>query len=790
MNLSLKWLCDYVKCDMPVKEFADGMTMSGSKVEKWKNLSDPLQRVVVGKIIAMEKHTNSDKLWVCHVDVGAAEKIQIVTGAQNVFDGAYVPVVLDGGVVFAKDGITRIKKGRLRGVDSEGMLCSFEELGMEQSDFPYADPAGILIFNNDPDFENIRVGMDVCEFVGLDDVCVEFEITNNRPDCLSVLGLAREAAATFDLPFAPPAPEFSGVNGTAGLSVTVEEPELCSRYMAAVVNNVKIAPSPRWLTERLRACGIRSINNFVDITNYVMLEYGHPMHAFDKRYVSGDTIIIRKARDGEKLKLLDGAQHTLTTDTLVIADKDRPMAAAGVMGGENSGIMPDTTTVVFESACFGGASVRMAAKRLNRRTESSGRFEKDIDPVNAEAALHRALQLVEQLECGEVVRDIIDIRNYDPEPRRIRHDYRKINTIIGANLHEAAQVHILQKLGFAYDDGMLTVPHVRRDIALDCDLAEEVARIHGYNEIPAAVPKLGTQGHQSPDELFQRRIIGLMTAQGCFETLTFSFISPRAYKKAGIEESESVTIRNPLGEDTSVMRRSMLPSMLDILARNYNSRNPAGRFFEIGRVFTPGDTVLPKEEYVLALALYGAEEDFFTLKGIVEELSEKLGLDVRTTALRSNPSYHTGRCAELSVGGEVIGVLGELHPLVLENYGINTRAYAAEISAPRLQKHTGGTAKFRALPRYPSVTRDLSLLCPDEVSSGEIVDVIKKAGKTLLEQVALFDMYKGEQVPEGKKSLSYKLILRKADGTLTDEEADKLIEKVLASLQGLSVHLR
>jgi len=781
---------------MPAEDFARGMTMSGSKVEKWVNLAEPLPNIVCGKVVSIEKHADSDKLWVAQVDVGSdalVPPVQIVTGAQNVTAGALVPVVLEGGVVFNfHDGtVTHIKRGKLRGVESCGMMCSYNELGLTLEDLPYADPDGILILDNDPEADKLQIGADILEFFGIRDTQIEFEITNNRPDCLSVIGLAREAAATFNLPLAVQKPAFSGVDGDINLKVRIDNKELCSRYMGAVVKNVKIAPSPRWLTERLRASGVRAINNLVDITNFVMLEYGHPMHAFDKRYVDGDEIIVRNAAEGEKIVLLDGEERTLTAETLVIADAKKPIAIAGVMGGEKSGIMDDTTEVVFESACFNGTSVRKTAQRIGRRTESSARFEKGIDAANAESALMRALELVEMLGAGEVVKPVIDVDYSCREPVKIKFDYNKINAILGADIPAKEQREILERLGFKVEDGFAVVPSIRIDMALECDLAEEIARIYGYNEIGSTLPRVISNIATAPEEIFEQKTAIIMQGQGCHECMTYSFISPKSYEKAGIEgaESASVIIRNPLGEETGVMRTSMLPSMLEVLARNYNNRNAGGRFYEIGNIYLPNNTKLPDEKKILCIGIYGENEDFLTLKGLVEELLEKLGVSVKFTPVSSNNSYHPGRCAEVLTNSGVVGIIGEVHPLVADNYGIGAKSFCAELHMGSLMRLSQATPKFKQLPKFPSMTRDLSLLCDSEITAGEIGEIIS-ASAANLEQITLFDIYTGEQIPEGKKSLSYKLIFRKKDSTLTDEETDKAVAKILRALENKNINLR
>jgi len=797
LNLSLKWLNDYVKIDIPVGDFAFGMTMSGSKVEKWTDMSAPLEKIVCGKVVSIEKHADSDKLWVAQVDVGTGENVQIVTGAQNVTAGVLVPVVLEGGVVFNRtDGsVLKIKRGKLRGIESMGMMCNYDELGLTIADLPYADPNGILLLDGDPEAEKLSPGMDITEFLGIKDIAVEFEITNNRPDCLSVIGLAKEAGATFNLPVNIKKPKFTGISGDLELTVSVENKSLCSRYMAAVVKNVKIEPSPRWLAERLRASGVRAINNLVDITNFVMLEYGHPMHAFDKRYVEGDEIIVRNASDKEKIVLLDGEERILSGEALVIADSKKPIAIAGVMGGEFSGINDDTKEVVFESACFDGVSVRKTAQRIGRRTESSSRFEKGIDPANAENALLRALELVELLGCGQVIKTIIDEDFSQKEPVRVKYDYNRINAILGSDISETDQLEILSRLGFKKEDGHIVVPSIRTDIKLECDIAEEVARIYGYNEIGATLPRVLSEIEASKEDEFLKKTGIIMQGQGCHETMTFSFISPKAYEKAGVSVTadESVVIRNPLGEETGVMRASMLPSMLEVISRNYNNRNPDGRFYEIGTVYrraiSDKNDALPTESKILCIGLYGENEDFLSLKGLVEELNERFEIKARFTPLDSDNSYHPGRCAEISASGDVIGIIGEAHPSVAENYDIGTRIYLGELKTEKLMQYSRENPRFKALPKYPSMTRDLSLLCDLETPAGKVAELISAAAVNL-ERLTLFDTYSGSQIPDGKKSLSYKLIFRKSDSTLTDEETDKATARILRTLEQKGINLR
>lgn len=794
MDLSMKWLNDYVKADMPIKEFCDGMTMSGSKVETYSVQGADITNVVVGKCVAMEKHPDADSLWICKVDVGQAEPIQIVTSAQNMFVDAVIPVALHGATCYNHKDMSfmKIKKGNMRGVRSEGMMCSYEELNLTLADVPYSSNEGILILNNDPEFDKMTIGMDIHDALGFNDTTVEFEITNNRPDCLSVIGLAREASATFDLPFNYAEPIFEGIEGKATdyINVDVKNATLCSRYMAAVVKNVKIGPSPRWMVERLNASGVRAINNFVDITNFVMLEYGHPMHAFDLRYVDGGKIVVRNADEGEKITILDGTEVELSPEMLIIADEKKPIAVAGVMGGEFSGIMEDTKDVVFEAACFDGVSVRMTAKKINKRTDASSRFEKGIDPINAKAALMRALQLVEMLGCGEVVREYIDVDNANKAPAKLKHDAKWISDHLGIEIPEDEQISIFKKLGFGYEDGCVIVPNTRIDIERQCDLAEEVARIYGYNRIPSTVPKLSSNSKITPIQHFEKRIVDIMVSQGFYETMTFSFISPKGYEKLNFcdNKKSSVVLTNPLGEDTSVMRTSMLPSMMGVVSTNVASRNLAARLFEIGRVFTPTDERLPIEEDVLGLCAYGADEDFYTIKGVIEEIFSDLVINAKFVPVTDNKTFHPGRCANIVNGDVVIGTVGELHPMAAEKYDVSCRVYAAELYMDKMFAAMGEERKYKPLPKYPAMTRDLSLLCDDEVTSDTIIDIIKANAK-FLESVTIFDMYKGEQVPAGKKSLSYKMVLRK-DGTMTDEDADSSVNRVLKALAEKNIVLR
>ncbi|MCL2071261.1 MAG: phenylalanine--tRNA ligase subunit beta [Oscillospiraceae bacterium] len=789
MNLSLNWLNDYVNTEeILLPKLISGLTMSGSKVEKSRDLSEPLSKIVIGKVTEIKKHENSDKLWICKVNIGETD-VQIVTGAQNVFEGAVIPVVLDGGTVINRqDGsVTKIKKGKLRGAVSNGMLCSPDEIGMDRSDFPNADEDGILILNKEDGIEAVEIGSDALEFFGLNDTVIEFEITNNRADCLAVTGLAREVAATFDLPLEIPEPQFKGCSGdiNAEVSVTVENKQLCSRYMAGLVKNVKIKPSPRWLTARLKAQGVRPINNIVDITNYVMLEYGYPLHAFDKRYVGGGGITVRNAKQDEEITLLDGNTVSLDSDILVIADKNKPVAVAGVMGGEYSGVSEDTDTVVFEAACFDGVSVRRAAKKIGRRTESSSRFEKSLNPANVKTALLRALQLVEELGCGEVCISVIDCANYIETEKRVPHDYKAVNSFLGTDIPENEQINIFKRLELGYDDNnkQVIVPSFRADINLPCDLAEEVARIYGYDKIESTLPRLGNNANVSVFESYTQKLVSVLTAQGCCECITYSFVSPKMNAIAPNSDNP-VALKNPFGEETSVMRTSMIASVLKVVVNNINAGNSEARLFEIGRVYGQG-----KESDVLCIGLYGKDESFFTLKGIVQEIAGCFKIDISTSVKRyTEMPFHPGRAAHFDYIK-----FGELSPIVLRDYGISERVYIAEIVLEELFNHhcrSGGKTIYTPIPRFPAAVRDLSLVCDDETESGAIVSIVKGGCRRFLESVEFFDVFKGGNLEDGKKSLSYKLTFRKPDGTLTDEEVDTAVKQILGKLEENNIKLR
>ncbi|MBE6964076.1 MAG: phenylalanine--tRNA ligase subunit beta [Ruminococcaceae bacterium] len=886
MNLSRKWLNEFVTVEANDKDFAEAMTLSGSKVEVTEDLGAEIVNVVVGKVLSLERHPDSDHMWVCKICVGNPdEPIQIVTGAWNVHVGDMVPVAKHKSVL---PGGKKIEKGKLRGVESNGMLCGLSELGLDERDFPYAVisaaailgdykaidpekpsipadiaagdkiygpvvaakvtavenagvnlwkitldgktevitpcqnlhegdlvayntktntictladlhaeqrefphciPDGIFILHED----GIACGDDIKPIIGADDSVVEFEITPNRPDCLSVIGLAREAAATFNAELRLHEPVVKGgADGNLMELLDVETPaeDLCPRYTARMVRNVKIAPSPKWMRERLRAMGVRPINNIVDITNYVMLEYGQPMHAFDYRYVKGGKIIVRRAEEGEELTTLDGNVRKLTRDHLVIADDTRAVGLAGIMGGLNSEIVEDTVDVVFESANFNGTCIRKGALALGMRTEASAKFEKGLDILNTLPAVNRACELVELLGAGEVVDGVIDILNYVPQPTTLTLEPEKINDLLGTDVPADEMVRILKSVGFTVDGDQVGVPSWRGDVLRMADLAEEVARFYGYNNIPCTlVSGETTRGGYSPAQKLEQLLGSVCRTCGCDEIITYSFISPTYYDKIRWAENdprrESFKILNPLGEDTSIMRTTVLPSMLEILTRNYNYRNKAARLYEIGRTYAMGgEDGLAVESKVLSLGIYGADCDFFTLKGIVEAaLSEIRAADVRFAPCSDNPSYHPGRCATVWSGDTCIGVFGQIHPLVAQNYGVDAEFYCAELSFDALFAVRGADPVYQPLPKFPAVTRDIAVVCDKTITVGALEDCIRRGAKGLLKDVSLFDIYTGTGIPEGKKSVAFNLTLRADDRSLTAEEADADVKSILALLE-------
>ena len=790
MNLSMNWLSEFVDVSgITPHDFSENVTMTGSKVECYGNPAQEISKVAVGKVLSIEPHPDADKLVVCQIDVGE-KTIQIVTGAKNLTVGDLVPVALDGATL--PNGV-KIKKGKLRGVESFGMMCSVAELNLTVNDFPYAIEDGIFVLQ-----EECKPGDDVKEILNLDDTVFEFEITPNRQDCLSVIGLAREVAATYKREFKTHTPTVKECGGDINelLEVEVKNPEICTRYMARVVKDVKIEPSPRWMRERLRAHGVRPINNIVDITNYVMLEYGQPMHAFDYRFVEGKKIVPRMAENGEKIVTLDGVERTLTEKMAVIANQNKPMAVAGVMGGENSGIMDDTTTVVFESACFNGPSIRNTSRALSLRTDSSGKYEKGLDAQNCAPALERACELVEMLGAGNVVSGKIDIDNSNYTPVKLTLDADWINKFIGINVSEDEMKNILTAIDFKLDGNEITVPSFRQDVEHKADIAEEIARFYSYEKIETTQIRGSAAAILTPAQKAEKTIYESLIAMGYSEIQTFSFISPKFYDKMMISKDspirDSIKIMNPLGEDTSIMRTTAIPSMMEVLSTNYASRNMAVKMFEIASVYIKNaDSELPNEPKKIVLGAYGNEYDYFDLKGTVEELLSVLNIaDYDIKAVTDEDGFHPGRCAMLSINGEELGIIGEVHPLAVANYGINSKVYTAQLDFEVLFKNMNADKQYQGIPRFPASTRDLAMICDVDTPVIEIEKAIKSACGKLCESVNLFDVYTGAQVEAGKKSVAYNIVLRAADRTLKDEEIDNAVKKILKALDKINVALR
>ena len=888
MILSRNWLNEFVDLkDITDKEFNDEMTLSGSKVETIERPDENLKNVVVGKILEMKRHENSDHMWVCQIDVGQAEPVQIVTGAWNIHVGDYVPAALHG--AHLPGGVT-IEKGKLRGVESNGMLCSLKELGMTaEHDFPYAvitpaallndyhpiDPAkpsipadikpgdkvygpvvaarvlecaplgdgtfhtcldlgnattvpdtrcsnlhegDLVAYNTKSDTictledlhaeqkefphciadgifvlqeEDAEPGLNMAHILGFDDSIVEFEITPNRPDCLSVIGLAREASATFKRPLKLHTPEPHGCGGSIAdlVDIDIEDGDLCPRYTARMVKNVKIAPSPRWMRERLRNSGVRPINNIVDITNYVMLEYGQPMHAFDFSCVEGGHIIVRTAREGETIQTLDGNERKLTPNMLCICDEHKPVCVAGVMGGANSEIVGDTAMVLFESANFNGVSVRRTASALGMRTDASSRYEKGLDMMNTIKAVERACELVELLGCGEVVDGVMDVVAKEKAPTVVKLEPDKINALLGTELGEDLMREILVSLGFILNGDDIYVPSWRGDVEHYSDIAEEVARFYGYNKIPCTLMRgETTRGGFSEQQRFDRAIGGAVRALGYDEIITYSFISPTYYDKIRMPKDSSLRnslkILNPLGEDTSIMRTTILPSMLEIIARNHSYRNKSARLYELGKIYLPREDGLADEPKYLSLGAYGDGVDFFSFKGSIETLLHELRItDVKYVACTDNDSYHPGRCAKVYAGETYLGVFGQIHPLVAANYGMDTEVYTAELSFDAMYEKRGDIPVYQPLPKFPAVTRDIAVVCDEAVTVGALEESIRRGAKGLLKDVSLFDIYRGPGVAIGKKSVAFNLVLRADDRSLTGEEADEDVQSILAALK-------
>ncbi len=792
MILSLEWLSEFVDtAGIDTKQFCDRMTATGSKVEGYEELGESIQNVKVGRIVGLRRHESSDHLQICDIDIGESETVQIVTGAQNVFEGAIVPAAIAPAHL---PGNVTIKPGKLRGVSSNGMLCSFGELGLDSHDCPgdYAD--GIWILGEE---YADRVGEDIRDVMMLNDTAVEFEITSNRPDCLSVIGLAREASVAFDRPISIPTPTVKGCGNDSienHLSVRIDCPDLCSRYTARVVKNVRIKPSPLWLRRRLRTAGIRPINNIVDITNYVMLECGQPMHAFDDSCLDGSAITVRRAIDGEQFRSLDDQDHTLDTTMMVIADDKKAVALAGVMGGANSEITEKTQTVVFESACFNGASVRVTAKKNGMRTEASSRYEKGLDPENTLRGVQRACELVEILDAGDVVDGIIDIYPGKVSPTVLPLEVERINHFLGVDLSEDYMKDVLRRLEFTIDGNQVVAPSFRSDITCMNDLAEEIIRIYGYNKIPTGTMYAeSTRGGRTEKQAFELSVERAMYGMGYSQIHTFSFISPRYYDKIRLPANSplrrSVTIQNPLGEDTSVMRTTAVPSMLEVLARNNNFSNEYAYLFEIATVYLPteDESQLPEEKKVLTIGAYGqnGEDGFYALKGIIENILALARITgVGFVSRADDATYHPGRCADLvAPDGTELGIFGQLHPLTAANYGIDTPACIASLDFDAIFSHRVDTLEYKPLPKFPATTRDFSFVVDETMEVGTIEATMARAGGKLVENVTLFDIYRGSQIGEGKKSVSMHVSLRAADRTLTVEEADKVATKILGAME-------
>ncbi|MCX7843484.1 MAG: phenylalanine--tRNA ligase subunit beta [Clostridia bacterium] len=805
MKAPLKWLSKYVDINVSPKEFADAMTMSGSKVEGIEKQGEELVKVVVGRIVSLEKHPDADKLQVSKVDVGT-ETIQIVTGASNISVGDYVPIALDGSSL---PGGKKINKGKLRGIESNGMMCSIQELGYTRYDFPDAAEDGIYIVSEEILKEKYAdaakaLGKDIREAIGIDDTVVEFEITPNRPDCLSIVGLARESAATLGTAFRKPDIKVNESGGDINEYAKVEimDADLCPRYAARVIKNVKIGPSPQWMKEFLRAAGVRPINNIVDITNYVMLELGQPMHAFDLDKLEESRIVVRRAREGEIIETLDGNQRKLEAGMLVIADGKKPVAVAGVMGGGNSEICDSTSSILFESASFNGTSVRITAKKLGMRTEASSRFEKGLDVNNVVNALDRAAQLIVELGAGEVAGGIIDCYPGKLEPRVIDLQQDRINALLGTDISRDEMIRILRSVELGVDDktGRVTVPTFRQDIEEMADLAEEVARFYGYNNIkPTLLPgKEMTRGIKTFKQKMEDRIRETMSALGLYEIYTYSFTSPDIFDKINLPKDSklrnAVVISNPLGVDYSIMRTTTIPDMLTVLARNYNRRIEEAKLYELSYTYSKDnprttqvegidESGLPEEIETLTLGMYG-KVDFYDIKGVAEGLLAELGITEYEFARETgNPTFHPGRTAVLMIKGEYAGCIGEVHPDVLEKFDISTRVYAGSIEVDKLVASAGHKAQYKPLPKFPAVSRDIAMLVKDEVMVKQIEDVIRKNSGKILEEVSLFDVYKGKQVAEGMKSVAYAITFRAADRTLTDEDVNKAMEKILEGLK-------
>ena len=804
MNTSLSWIKMYVPdLDVTAQEYTDAMTLSGTKVEGFEELDADLDKIVIGQITKIDRHPDADKLIICQVNIGN-ETIQIVTGAPNVKEGDKVPVVLDGGRVAGghdgkmTPGGIKIKKGKLRGVESYGMMCSIEELGSSREMYPEAPEYGIYIFP-----EDAKVGESAIKALGLDDVVFEYEITSNRVDCYGVLGIAREAAATFDKKFCPPEVKVTGNNEKASdyVKVTVQDPDLCTRYCARVVKNVKIGPSPKWMQRCLASNGIRPINNLVDITNYVMEEYGQPMHAYDLEHIEGREIVVRRAAKDEKFVTLDGQERTMDDSVLMICDGKKPVGIAGIMGGENSMITDNVHTVLFEAACFNGTNIRLSSKKIGLRTDASGKFEKGLDPNNAQAAIDRACQLMEELGAGEVVGGMVDVCNEVRLPSRVKFEPDRINALLGTSLTKEEMLGYLAKVELTYDEasGEIVAPPFRQDIHCMADVAEEVARFFGYDKIPTTLPTGEATTGRLPFKLRIENVArDIAEYCGFSEGMTYSFESPKVFDKLRLPEDHmlrsAITISNPLGEDYSIMRTSTLNGMLSSLATNYNRRNKDVRLYELGNVYLPKSlplTELPDERTLFTLGMYG-KGDFFDMKGVCEEFFEKAGMKKRVEydPADKKPYLHPGRQADMLYEGKKVGYLGEVHPLTADAYGIGERAYIAVIDILSVLEFAGFNHKYTGIAKYPAVSRDLSLVVPHQVLAGQIENVLIQRGGKILESYQLFDIYEGSQIQAGYKSMAYSLVFRANDKTLEESEISAAMKKILNGLEDLGIQLR
>ncbi len=807
MDTSLSWIKAYVPdLDVTAQEYMDAMTLSGTKVEGYTALDADLENIVVGEILKIERHPDAEKLVVCQVDVGTGEPVQIVTGAPNVEEGQKVPVVLDGGRVAGSHdgkmtpGGVKIKKGKLRGVESNGMMCSIEELGQTKELFPESPEYGIYVF---PENAEVKAGESAVKALGLDDVIFEYEITSNRVDCYSVIGIAREAAATFRKKFVPPVVEVKGSGGDVNdyIKVDVKDADLCPRYCARVVKNIKLAPSPKWMQRRLAVNGIRPINNIVDITNYVMEEYGQPMHAYDLDTIAGHQILVRRADKGEKFVTLDGQERTMDDSVLMICDGEKAIGIAGIMGGENSMITDSVETMLFEAACFDGVNIRLSSKKIGLRTDASGKFEKGLDPNNAQAAIDRACQLIEELGAGEVVDGMVDVYTGLKEPVRVPFDPERINALLGTDISREQMLSYLDTVELRYDDKTeeIVAPTFRQDIQCMADLAEEVARFYGYDNIPTTLPKGEATTGKLPFKLRVEAIArDIAEFCGFSQGMSYSFESPKVFDKLLLDPEDplrrAITISNPLGEDFSIMRTTPLNGMLTSLATNYNRRNKDVRLYELGNIYMAEElplAELPDERMQFTLGMYG-EGDFYTMKGVVEEFFDKIGMRGRKVydPKAGKNFLHPGRQAEIHYGGRIVGFLGEVHPVVAEAYGIGERSYVAVLDMPAILPFATFDRKYEGIARYPAVNRDISMVIPKEVLAGQIEEVIESKGGSYLESFQLFDIYEGAQIKPGFKSVAYSIVFRAKDKTLEEADVSAAMKRILKGLEALDAELR